>query len=671
MTGHDFPHESPPAGGPSRAADTTQALLPLGLVALAIFLLDVFTPPSVDVPILYMFVVLLSLRSSWPRAAFLTAASAIVLISVPPALFWTAPVEWSIMLNRAITSVALGVTAVLVANRAAAEAAVAESQVQLGRRVEERTAQLREANRALQAEIATRGETERSLKESLERLARTEAFSLVMVTHVGLDGRWLKVPSRLCELLGYSEAELLAGTFMMVTHPEDVDADWSQCQRLIRGEIKMFELEKRYVRKDGGIVWVYLNCCGVYDPEERLLHFLTYIRNINARKQAEAALRESEAKWRRVMETVPIGIALSTAEGRVLDVNTAAWTILGYESKEEFLRQRAVSHYLDPDDRRRRIEAVRAGRNVFEAQFRKKDGSLMWGRCTAAILADGDRDTVLINAYEDITEQRSNHETLERAKQELQAANQRLTERDQIRTKFLSVVPHELRTPMAAIKGFVDNMVSGVTGEVTEQQTTYLNRIRSNIDRLTRLIAQILDWSRLEMDGLQLVHARVSPAEVVRAVGENAQAIASSKSIKLSLAIEPDLPALPADSDKLEQVLWNLIGNAIKFTPAHGEVTIECRRAGAEAILFVVSDTGCGIPPEELPKVFDQFSGVNPSASFSRGAQLGLYISKRLVSLHGGRIWVESVLGTGSRFYVELPLGVPAASSQRVIASDR
>lgn len=636
-----------------------QSLLAMGVLAGGILLLDVRTPPPFDVPILYVFVVLLSLFSPWQHTPLITGAATITLTFFPPVLIWSVPLDWYIGGNRIIAATALGITAVLVSARRAADDSVREWQEQLEKRVADRTAQLREANRALEAENAIRRSAERSLQESRERLARTEAFSLVMVTHVGLDGRWLKVPARLSELLGYSESELLAGTFMDVTHPDDVEADWSQCQRLIKGEIKSFELEKRYVKKDGGIVWIYLNCSGVYDADGRLLHFLTYIRDISERKRVEDALRQSEEKWGRIIETVPIGIALSTIDGKVLDINTAAWTILGYDSKEEFLRLAAASHYIDPADRLRRIESIKAGHRVFEAQYRKKDGTVFWGRCTAAILGEQDGDVVLINAYEDITEERRYHDTIRRAKEDLQAANQLLTERDQVRTKFLSVVSHELRTPMAAIKGFVDNMLDGVTGQLNDRQSDYLRRIQTSLERLTRLIAQLLDWSRLEMGGAPFLPKLLAPADIVRVVGDNARAMAEAKQIRVATRTGPDLPTIMADPDKLEQVLWNLIGNAVKFTPALGTVTIECRTAPDGGVLFTVSDTGCGISPDDIPRVFDQFSGIHSSFPSKKGAQLGLYITRSLVLLHGGRIWVESTLREGSRFYVHLPIKPP------------
>ena len=154
----------------------------------------------------------------------------------------------------------------------------------------------------LAAAIHERGETERALRLSDELLSRTEAFSLVMVTHVGLDGRWLKVPATLCELLGYTEEELLAGHFKDVTHPNDFMADWSQCLRLISGEIRSFDLEKRYVHKDGHVIWAYLNCSAVTDDDGKVVYFLTYIKDISRRKRMEEALRESEERYRAIVE---------------------------------------------------------------------------------------------------------------------------------------------------------------------------------------------------------------------------------------------------------------------------------------------------------------------------------------------------------------------------------
>jgi PAS domain S-box-containing protein len=149
-------------------------------------------------------------------------------------------------------------------------------------------------------DITARKQVEAALRESEERLARTETFSLVMVTHVNLEGRWLKVPPTLCELLRYTEAELLEHRFHEVTHPDDIEADWSQCLRLIRGEIKSFDLEKRYIRKDGGIVWVYINCSVVTDAQDKPVHFLTYIRDITNRKLNEEKLREYQESLRQL-----------------------------------------------------------------------------------------------------------------------------------------------------------------------------------------------------------------------------------------------------------------------------------------------------------------------------------------------------------------------------------
>ena len=188
----------------------------------------------------------------------------------------------------------------------------------------------------LNADITETKQAERALRESETRLARTEAFSLVMVTHVGLDGRWLKVPPTLCELLGYTEEELLSRYFKDVTHPDDFQGESSQCQRLIRGEIKSFDLEKRYIQKNGKTIWVYLNCSVVEDNEGKPVHFLTYIRDITDRRLAEGALRESEDRYRSMIESQTELICRFLPDTTLTYVNDAYCRYFG-KSRDELI----------------------------------------------------------------------------------------------------------------------------------------------------------------------------------------------------------------------------------------------------------------------------------------------------------------------------------------------
>jgi len=243
---------------------------------------------------------------------------------------------------------------------------------------------------------------------------------------------------------------------------------------------------------------------------------------------------------------------------------------------------------------------------------------------------------------------------IEERTQELSLANAQLQEHDRQRTTFLSVVSHELRTPMTAIRSFAENMLDGVTGPLNEQQTTYLTRIENNVARLARIIRQLLDWSRLEKDPLHL--ESVCIREITANAAGSLQMVASEKQVTIDIEPVETLPPIKGDRDKIEQILWNLIGNAIKFTPFGGRVTIEFRQTSAGFIQTCVADTGCGIDPEHLSKIFHEFSRVPSAMPSSQGAQLGLFITRSLVLRHRGDIWVESTVGAGTRFYFALPI---------------
>jgi len=247
--------------------------------------------------------------------------------------------------------------------------------------------------------------------------------------------------------------------------------------------------------------------------------------------------------------------------------------------------------------------------------------------------------------------------------QELTIANKRLQEHDRQRSLFLSVASHELRTPMTVIRSFADNMRDGIAGPVSEQQLTYLTRIGHNLSRLTRIINQLLDWSHLDSKRETLHLAPTCVVTIALLVADSLRTVAAEKGIALEIVHAEGLPAVQGDSDKLEQILWNLIGNAIKFTPSGGRITVEFQMTPEGFVQTSVADTGCGIDPDHVEKLFHEFSKVPSASPGAQGAQLGLFITKSLVTLHQGTIWVESALGTGSRFYFTVPVASPGEAS--------
>ena len=237
----------------------------------------------------------------------------------------------------------------------------------------------------------------------------------------------------------------------------------------------------------------------------------------------------------------------------------------------------------------------------------------------------------------------------------LDAANQKLRELDQRKSAFVSIASHEIRTPLTSMKGFVENMLTGVTGDLRERQVLYLTRVKYNIDRLTRTLNDLLDLSRIEAGHVELRLTDVSLPEVTAEALDNLRPQAEEKSLVLETKTPSQLAPVHGDRDKILQILTNLIHNAIKFTPSSGRISISLVPLQDSTIQVCVADTGCGIAAEEVPNVFDRFYRSDSVTTEARGAGLGLAITKNLVDLHRGRIWVESTVGSGTRFFFTLP----------------
>jgi signal transduction histidine kinase len=226
---------------------------------------------------------------------------------------------------------------------------------------------------------------------------------------------------------------------------------------------------------------------------------------------------------------------------------------------------------------------------------------------------------------------------------------------DRLKSEFISQVSHELRTPLTSIKGYIDNLRDGVAGVLEQRQQNYLDRMAKNADHLVHLINDLLDVSRVESGKMVLHVTSLSLRDLVADVIDNLRPIAAEKRLEVVFTEFARESEMRGDYGKLEQVIANLLTNAIKFTPPGGRITITMQR-DERFLKTSIRDTGIGIPREKRSQIFERFYRIDQeSPSKTNGTGLGLYIAKSLIEMHGGRIWVTSEIGKGSEFSFILP----------------
>jgi signal transduction histidine kinase/GGDEF domain-containing protein len=257
-----------------------------------------------------------------------------------------------------------------------------------------------------------------------------------------------------------------------------------------------------------------------------------------------------------------------------------------------------------------------------------------------------------------VLEERQRFISLKDYAAELERANQELKKIDEMKSEFVSVASHELRTPLAAIKNAVQLMLQGKTGEINENQAKFLSMAERNINRLTNILNSLLDLSRIESGKIELKFEELDLRGSIEFILSSLKPQTDGKSIQFKMEIQEELSPVYGDREKLEQILTNLVGNAIKFTPEGGEISVSAKPFEEESMVAIsVKDSGIGIPEDQLDKIFEKFHQVENSLRRSTtGTGLGLAITKGLVEAHHGKIWVESEVGKGSTFTFTLPV---------------
>jgi PAS domain S-box-containing protein len=468
-----------------------------------------------------------------------------------------------------------------------------------------------------------------------------------------------------CErIFGYTAAEVFGRNIRMLMpepyhseHDGYVSRYVNTCEARIIGTAGR---EVRGKRKDGSIFPMDLSVSAFNLVDGR--HFSGIVRDITESKRLEseraaaaAALAETSNRFRILVEGVHDHALFNIdSSGYVTTWNRGAERLLGYTEDEILGRNFAC--IFTPEDiqagvpERQMNLARQTGQAEDEGWRIRANGDRFCADVTKTALVDDDgqvRGFAVV--MRDVTERKRIAAAIEEARQE----------RERLQERFLSHVSHELRTPLTAIYFFATNVLDGLFGNVTPEQREQMLLILDNASQLKQMVNDLLDITRVESHKLTVCSQPANASRLVAEVLSTCRNNASAKEILLRSELPPDLPFLWADPARVRQILTNLVENAIKFTPDAGAVIVRAQPCSEDSgfLCLSVSDNGCGISPRDREIIFDRLSQVKSNTEASRaGLGLGLYITRELVARHGGRIWVESELGSGSTFYFTLPI---------------
>jgi len=505
-------------------------------------------------------------------------------------------------------------------------------------------------------DITERKQAEAELRESEERYRSLFEKSPISVTLLNKSGVVVDLNKSTENLIGYPKEEIMGESFenLLTINPEDLPELKEKYMSLSKGvEVEPYELE--IIRKDGKRRYITVtNSLLVKDDD--VVGFQIISTDITERKRAEEALQESEEKFRNLAEQSPNMIFINK-KGRIVYVNKKFEDVMG-SKKEEFYSPNFDFLLLIAPEFRDTIK-TNFGKHIggvdvppCEYTLITKGGKKIEAILTTKLIRYGGESAIL-GIVTDITERKKMEEKIRNYAKDLEKKvferTEELRRANQLKSEFLANMSHEFRTPLNSILSFTEILLMGLDGPFNDQQKEDLEMIRESGTDLLMLVNNILDISKIEAGKLELYMERVDPAEVVAAVASQLAVKAMEKGLSLTIHIDQDVPPVTADESRLKQIVRNLLENALKFTE-EGEVRIGARCEDGE-VIFSVEDTGIGIAEEDQKVIFEKFRQVHEGTTKEFGGTgLGLSVAKELVELHGGRIWVESESGKGSRF---------------------
>ena len=501
-------------------------------------------------------------------------------------------------------------------------------------------------------DVTVQKQFEDALREAEARFRSSFEWAAIGMAMLDFKGKFIQVNKALSDILGYSEAELLGFSFDAITHPQDTTQHTHLVKDVLKGRRHNYQLEKRYIHKEGHVVWVHLSVSAVRNDKGRVIYFISQIQDITERKRNEATLIEREHFLRTLSECLPGLVSYWSTDLRChfANKNHEKWSSVSAEKMRGQHMRKVLGEELFQNDHHHVLGVLKGEKQRFERRKPLPSGG--YADLLVHLIPD-----VLYGKVEGFFSISTNITDFKAQQRELERINEALTERtsqaeaaSKAKGAFLANMSHEIRTPMNAIMGLLQLLEDTA---LQAQQRDYLSKIGSAADVLLNVLNDILDISRVEANKLELSTNRFLLDQVLNKATGLFAYHAEEKAIQLYCTKDANCPiSLKGDRLRLAQILNNLLSNALKFTDK-GRIHLQVQSVNnGSQLQFSVKDSGIGMNAEQCLNLFKPFSQVDESSSRKYGgAGLGLSICKNLVELMGGTIWVESIPGQGTTFH--------------------
>lgn len=490
-------------------------------------------------------------------------------------------------------------------------------------------------------DITGRKLTEAALRLSEERFRTVFNNAAAGMVTLSPDGRFLDVNQAFCNFTGYAKEELLKLRVREITHHDDLEETAKNYRRLVDGQSRVLDYHKRYLRKDGTIVWGHVSMALVQDAEAKPLYYIGLVQDVTESRRVQDQIRESQQMLRLVLDYIPQAVFWKDRNSVYLGCNRNFARIAGMERPQDVIGKtdfdlawtREEAEFFQACDRRV-MEADTPELHIIEPQL-QASGKQAWLDTNKVPLHDAEGKVVgVLGTFEDITERKAAEQALIKANRELDA--------------FVYTVSHDLRTPLTPIIGYAEVLQVTCRDRLDEQSLNFLAEIENQGRRMAALLEDLLVLAKVGE-----VERPALPVDLNRELNEVLLGLGSQMAAAGVVAKLNPLPKVRLPRTFLTQIFTNLIGNAIRYAGAAGSpIEIGGERVGSLVQLYV-RDHGPGIALAERSRIFEVFHR-GASERHLPGSGIGLATVQKIARLYGGRAWVEETPGGGSTFWVEL-----------------